>query len=538
MPRLEGIVVREVAPPSIWPIHSQPEWFAFTKDEPALATLIGKCGLKAIDKNGQSWKCHRNLLRLLDERDDVRRLLALPEPCAETWLSRDEYAMAHGYKFRTTQHQALDFIGPRRAVLVGDDMRLGKTLTAIASHDPARGQFVVCAPLSARGVWLGWIRRVFPEYADQIGVLSTKKFDEEKIKKPFVFVHYDILAHWQSVRPIGTLVFDEAHMLGNAKTRRAIAASLLATNAQKILALTGTPIWDMPPDLWMLLSLLNRGGAWGDYYSFCHRYGLPVPTAHGTTFTGLSNGDELKHRMSEVMIRRRWVDVANDVPPITRSVVVAEVTQAQRNKLDVLAAKIQSERTNTASNLASYRRQVTQIKLATVKQQILKVVSANMPVIVGAWHKDNANAIAAMFPPEQVFVIHGDVSAPKRDELIDAWKQTTNGILVATMAVAQVAIDLSHARVTIVAELDFSPPVIGQFEMRAFSPDRGMDVIFVIADHFVDQRIVRVLINKLAASDPLGVAAASDAIDALRDAVLGPKQEGDLDRLLEDLLAS
>lgn len=516
----------------IIPVGNQPEWFSLSvKDAEAIERVPG---LKVA---GTTWKAHRNLVRMLDERADVQKLLALPQADSNTWATRDEYGAAHGYKLRTTQQQALDFIGPRRAALIGDDMRLGKTLSAVASHDPARGQFVVVAPLSARGVWVGWIRRVWPEYADQIGVLSTRKFNSELVRRPFVFAHYDIISHWQSIRPIGTLVFDEAHLLGNHKTRRAIAASLLAGYAEKIIALTGTPIWDMPPDLWSLLSLLNRGGAWGDYYSFCNRYGAPQPTAHGTIYTGVSNHEELKHRMSEVMLRRRWVDVADDIPPITRSVVVAEVPLAQRNKLDILAAKIQSERSNAAGNLAAYRRQVTLFKLPTVKREIEKVVSRGEPVIVGTWHKDNAKAIAELFPGNS-YVIHGDIAANKRDEIIEAWRQTKNGILIATLAVAQVAIDLSHARITILAEIDFQPAIIGQFEMRAFDPKRSMDVIFVIADHVVDQRIVRILINKLSASDPLGLAAARDAIDALRDAIMGPKQEGDLDRLLEDLLAS
>ena len=111
-------------------------------------------------------------------------------------------------------------------------------------------------------------------------------------------------------------------------------------------------------------------------------------------------------------------------------------------------------------------------------------------------------------------------------------------MLVAGMPVAQAGIDLSHARIAIFAEIDFTPAVLGQAEMRTFSPLRGMDIIFVIANHIVDQRIVRALINKLSAANPLGVGAAVEAIDALRDAVMGPQDEGDLDRLFDDLLAS
>jgi len=410
------------------------------------------------------------------------------------------------------------------------------TLTAIMCHDPARGPFVVVAPLSTRGVWLGWLKRVFPEHADNIGVLRGRKFDPELVKKPIVFAHYDIIAQWMNATKIGTLVFDEAHVLTNRTAKRSLAAIYLRTQAERVIALTGTPIWDLPSDLWNIVGLVAPGG-WGSYHDFCQRYGAPENTAYGVVYTGLSHGAELKERMTEIMLRRRWADVSEDVPAITRSVVVSEVDDAARRRLDILSAKIQSERTNTAGNLAAYRRQITSTKLSTVKHEITKVISRNEPVVVWTWHKDYADAIAKEFP-ERAHVIHGDVAPEEREKRIEAWRASSANVLIATMAVAQVGVDFSHARIAIFAEIDYTPAIIGQAEMRTFAPTRGMDVIFIVANHLVDQRIVRALVRKLSAADPLGVGAAVDAIDALRDAVIGPNEEGDLDRLLEDLLAS
>ena len=121
---------------------------------------------------------------------------------------------------------------------------------------------------------------------------------------------------------------------------------------------------------------------------------------------------------------------------------------------------------------------------------------------------------------------------------MDAWRASRAGILIATMAVAQVGIDLSHARLALFAELDYTPAILAQAEMRTFAPHRPMNVTFVVANHFINQRIVRALIEKLGAASPLGLGAAVEAIDALRDVIEGPRIEPDMDRFLDDILAN
>lgn len=513
------------------------DWFQ--ADLAAVQVVMGLPGIQ-LDGSSGFYKIHRSHLPLIDA-PEARQFLGT-YVAAAAWEARNALTEPLGFKLRTTQQQAIDFIEARRGTLLGDDPRLGKTLSALMSHDPRRGSFVVVAPLSTRAVWLGWMRRAFPDYADQIGVITGRKFDPEIIRKPFVFGHYDVIHRWQSAtRKIGTLVFDEAHQLVNKDSRRTIAAVLMQLMAEKVIAMTGTPIWNLPPDLWAVVGLVAPA-AWGSYYDFSNRYGAPVSTAHGVKYTGASNQEELNARLSEVMLRRRWVDVAEDLPPITRSVIVAEVTDAGRNKLDILAAKIRSEKTNTAGNLAAYRRQVTVFKEKVAFHEASKITSRGEPVVVWTWHKDYAdrlhNMMNGQFDKPVSFLIHGDISPAKRDEIMDAWKRHPNAVLIATMSVAQVGIDLSHARVAIFAEIDYTPAILGQAEMRTFSPLRPMDVIFIVANHIVDQRIIRALVHKLSAANPLGVGAAVDAIDALREAIMGPEEVGDMDRLMADFLAS
>ena len=512
------------------PVVSRPDWFYV--DEESLDAIRFLPGAQ-IQLKGRPI-IHRTHLPLLgtSEAEELRTRLTQKHD----WEARNAWCAERGIKLRTTQHQAIDFILDRADALVGDEQRLGKTLSALMSHDPARGRLVVVAPLSTRAVWLGWMKRLWPDV--EIGICTGRKFDPEIYTKDLVIIHYDILDKWSSTKPIGTLVFDEIHFLTNHKTKRVASAVLLRAYAEKTIGLTGTPIWNMPSDLWAVAGLISPS-AWGSYYEFGNRYALPVQTGYGVKYTGSSNDAELSSRLSELMIRRRWKDCGDDLPPISRSVMVADLNQQQRRKLDILAASIESERKNTAANLASYRRQVMRFKLGVGAQKAIDILKGGRNVVVWTWHVDGAEELHQKIGPERSFVIHGNVPPAERERRIAAWKASEEPVaLIANMAVAQVGLDFSKAPVAIFVEIDWTPAIIGQAEMRTYDPTRPMDVIFIVANHLVDQRIVRVLVVKLGAADSIGVGAAVEAIDALRDAVMGPVREGDLDRLLEDFLAS
>lgn len=499
-------------------------------DVQVVAPIIGVPGIKMI--NSVTWQLHRSHLPLLAQNTDAARIL-LPKTKPD-WAARDLITKDRGFTLRNVQHAGVDFIIQRHGTLLGDDMRVGKTLTCIMSHDPASGPLVVICPAMVRPVWISWLRRVFPD--EPIGVLGTHTFDHKVLQNRIIVGHYDILPWWQSAMRIGTLVFDEAHTLTNRKAKRSKAAAFLAMRAARVIAATGTPIWNMPPDLWNVLGLVAPA-AFGGFHEFSHRYGLPVPTAHGTKYTGVSNEEELNARLSEVMIRRRWVDVADDLPPITRSVALVELDDAKRRQLDLIAATIRATKTTTIGLLATYREKLSAIKRPAVVKEATTILDRGEPVVIWTWHRALAEQISADLG-SRAFLLTGDIAASKRDEAIEAWKAHPAGALVCTMAVAQVGLDFSHAHLAIFAEIDYTPAILAQAEMRTYAPTRPMNITYVVADHMIDQRIVLALTRKLSAADPLGVGAANDAISALQFAVYGKPEEADLAKMLDDWLAT
>jgi len=510
----------------------KPDWFIVDAETIApLFKFAPDTQVPGISFAGKRYNVHRSHLPLLVGDADAARTLAIID--TPDWAARDRQTEPLGFKLRTTQQAAIDYITRRRGTLLGDDMRLGKTLTSIMAHDPASGPLVVICPAMVRPVWIGWLKRVFP--GEPIGIMRGRKFDHKALQHRLIVGHYDILAWWQSAMPIGTLVFDEAHMLTNRNSRRSRAAVFLASRASRVIAATGTPIWNMPPDLWNVLGLVAPG-AFGSFHVFAQRFGAPVPTEYGIKDTGSSNEDELRMRLSEVMIRRRWVDVANDLPAVSRNVALVELDEAKKRKLDLIAADISGGGSgSTIGHLSRYREQLSHVKRPTVCKLAQDMLDRGEPVVIWTWHVALARQIAEDLG-DQAFLLTGEVSSTKRDDIIGAWNARPAAALVCTMSVAQVGLDFSHAHLAIFAEIDYTPAVLSQAEMRTYAPTRAMSITYVVVDHVIEQRIVLALIRKLGATNPIGVGAAEDAITTLRLALQGPVETPDLDRLLAALL--
>jgi hypothetical protein len=103
--------------------------------------------------------------------------------------------------------------------------------------------------------------------------------------------------------------------------------------------------------------------------------------------------------------------------------------------------------------------------------------------------------------------------------------------------VAQVGIDLSHSHMPIFVEIDYTPAMVSQAEMRTFKPGQAMNVTYIVADHFADRKIAQALFRKLEASSPVDLGTGEGAIAAIDQAFRGEVDEPDMARFMDDLLS-
>jgi SNF2 family DNA or RNA helicase len=410
---------------------------------------------------------------------------------------------------RGYQQADLQFLKQRRGALLAYEMRLGKTPLAVHLHNPNDGILVVCGPLAAREAWREWIERVTgaPPY-----LLYGRGNVESELGYHAYFVHYDVLdAHtpFLITQRIGTLVLDEFHILQSRGTQKASATNAVLVRASKILGLTGTPCWNKPKSMWNLLHTLTPG-AWGSQFEFRKRYAGAVPGAHGWLYEGISHAEELQARLKTIMVRRTWKEVMPELPPTTRVVEPVALSGATYVAIEAatMKARLARGRVTQAGYLATLRRKLAEIKIKPARDIAVQALDNGHNPVLWVWHNEIGEKVAAAFPSNvTVLRLQSTDPAPKRESIVRAFRAAPVGTcaLVAAMGVAGVGLDLSHSDYAIFVELDWTPAVVQQAEMRTFHVSRPHVVVYLHADDSVETALINALDVKHSFAAALGL---------------------------------
>jgi hypothetical protein len=409
---------------------------------------------------------------------------------------------------RFYQAEDLDFLNARRGALLAYEMRLGKTPLACHLHDPSSGILLVTGPLAARESWRLWVENTFNA---GLCCLAGRMNVEPQPGYPAYFCHYDILgahSHFFQQQKIGTLVLDECHMLQGRKTQRMSAVSVLAPRAEKILGLSGTPMWNKPRSLYSILHLIMPG-AWGTNFQFCQRYAGPEMTAYGWKYEGLSNDEELRARLAYVVTRRTWNDVMPELPPTTRIIEPVDMTGAQLAAVEAAAMKttLAKGSSTVAGYLAVLRRKLGEAKIKPAAADALRAADEGHKVVLWCWHNEVADKTAAALDGQTVFRLRQSDPHLKREDQVARFRDYPSPcFMVANIGVGGVGIDLSCADYAIFVEMDWTPANNSQAEMRTFHMDRPHVVVILFADCQVEINLIEALNakNGFAAAAGLG----------------------------------
>lgn len=525
----------------------RPDWYIVPNV--AYAMLAGVPGVQVTPAG--DLELHRSHMPLLIELNGVWNRTDL-EAKAHLITQRadlDQQTSQLGWTLRPYQHEAREFIRTRSGAFIGDQPRLGKTAEIVMSHDESLGPLVVVGPLAARAVWIKWFAKRWPD-ADP-AIIRGKRYTPDAVstasgavtslaQAKLAFLNYDILSTWQFYgrQPIGTLVFDEPHVLSNRRSDRSEAALIIGSRAKRVVLATGTPLWNRPSGLWTMLAT-TCPGAWGKFHPFAERYCDGRPGAWGYEARGASNVEEFRLRLSEVFLRRTWREVRPDLPPTERTTEGVEISENQSYDLEVAAFALREAAGSgtIVGALARFRRLLGGHKVKPACDAAAALLENGESVVLWTWHRDVA------FKAEQelrkrgyrALRMDGETAATTRETIIaefDTLSRLGHPVaLVATIGVGQTAIDLSAARHAIFVEVDFTPAVISQAEMRVFSADRPMTVCYMVAEHEIDRMLVETLSEKCALAERTGLPAADTPVEVMAQALGLNLDDGDLVRL-------
>lgn len=428
------------------------------------------------------------------------------------------------------QLDAAQYIRERRGTLLADEMRLGKTGAALASHNPLEGVVMVIGPLNARPVWAAWFERLFPTAV--VAFMTTTTADFSRVERAdCIYVHHDILKNWGSIGrfKIGTLILDEPHAwLTRASSKRGQIVIAYAGQAKRVIACTGTPMWNRPASMYAMLDLLNPG-AWGSKYDFGIKYCDGGMGEYGFSFKGTSREDEFKSRMTEVMLRRTREEVFGVATPLVRSLELIDVDAKTSAKADGIIPLLQEyERSRDLTVLSEALRWLGETKLERALELIEEL---DEPVVVWTWHR--ALPRRFKFTDRLTYVLIGGMSDRERERVLREWNADSSGVLVISLAFGT-AIDLSHAKHAFVVEMNWTPAVMSQAEARIVSSDHVGSITYLALNHPVEAKIVRTLMDKCEQANRTGIPAGDAPLEVLGEVLASDLQLDTLSLLFAD----
>lgn len=213
---------------------------------------------------------------------------------------------------RPYQRATYDFIRSRRGSLVGDEQRVGKTVpTLYALDDDDTDPMLVIGPLASRGVWHEWAAKRFGAclvqhehmagkkkrpcpICDRVGavfmtepsfhVLEGRDYADveilERYRPRVLFCTFAVVSTWRQLfakyRRLSQLAIDEAHLAGvqNRKSQTVESLRWLNAVAERVIAITGTPLYNKVKGLWPLFDIAAPA-SFGGFWDFARRYCNP-----------------------------------------------------------------------------------------------------------------------------------------------------------------------------------------------------------------------------------------------------------------------
>ena len=306
------------------------------------------------------------------------------------------------------------------------------------------------------------------------------------------------------------VVLDESHYCKNAAAKRTQAVARLAAsvpNEGLVLALTGTPVMNRPPELISQLRIIGRLPDFGSGAQF------------GRRFKGIDAHMRLHwHLRSRCFVRRLKADVLPQLPAKTRTVVPVELDNEAEYRLaetDVIAwlrsrpldlkeldAKIAAAlRAERLVRLNALKLLAARGKLHAALAWIHDFCSSGERLVVFARHREVQRAVIERFP--HALHILGEDSHAARDASVSAFQaadDSGNQLIVCSLEVAGQGLTLTQASNVAFLELDWTPAKHDQAEDRChrIGQQDAVNAWYLLAANTIDETMANLLERKRA----------------------------------------
>lgn len=380
-------------------------------------------------------------------------------------------------ELREFQKEGLSFLLVNPRTLLADEMGLGKTVQALACLAATKEfpALVVVPPHLLRN-WQTEIARFLriEGKAARVCVLTGLKPYQPPEADVYV-IHYLLLRGWKQVLPqmgFRMVIFDEIQELRHGGTEKYSAASLLAEGCERVIGLSGTPIYNKGSEIWNVVNILDYH-CLGDWESFtrawCDGYGNHLVRDPALL------GDHL--RREGLILRRTKEEVLTELPPKRRLVqeidsddkVYRELMRPVMDKLGSLLAlhPDAKERAMLEEQVGRGERQATGVAKAPFVAAFVRALEdSGEKVLLFAHHHAVMDIYRKELAAYRPVFITGRESTGQKEEAVSRFMEGRTNLCVISLRAAS-GLNLQRASCVVFGELDWSPAVHSQAEDRA-----------------------------------------------------------------------
>ncbi len=381
-------------------------------------------------------------------------------------------------KLREFQQAGFSWLCRTERALLADEMGLGKTVETLAALSwlKAFPCLVVVPPHLIRN-WQSEIQRFLRLEGRSPRVHVIRGLRPYALPQADIYlIHYLLLRGWKFSLPtlsFRALVFDEIQELRRGGTEKYSAASLLANASDRVIGLSGTPIYNLGGEIWHVTNILDYHFL-GDFDSFsrewCTGYGNAVVLRPELL------GDHL--RREGLMLRRTKKDVLPELPDKRRLVqeIDADSTLYTRLMQPVLLkmkawrdseSLSASQRALLEGEISQEERQATGIaKAPYVSQFVRALVESGEKVLLFAHHHAVMDVYRKELRTLSPAFITGRETPAKKSDSADRFMNGRTNLCVISLRAAS-GLNLQRGSCVVFGELDWSPAVHSQAEDRA-----------------------------------------------------------------------
>jgi SNF2 family DNA or RNA helicase len=415
------------------------------------------------------------------------------------------------------QETGVTWLMGRTDALLADDMGLGKTAQAVvaALRLKLTNVLVIC-PASVRAVWLDELRRWGGEPVLKLWrVMSYDAFRNTSMGKGMIppRSNFDLV------------IIDEAHYL---KTPSAMRTKVIfgkdceggfVRQCRRVWLLTGTPTPNNASELWPMLRAVFPGLIHGsngkprNQHQFIQRYCRLVETGFGAKIVGAKRVPELKGILSQIMLRRRKLDVLTDLPSLRIALLPLEATAPAASSdfaaevRKALASDGLAGLQGLGETLATYRRAVGVVKADAVARWVKDQLESGLgKVVLFAHHREVIEIMAVALKAYAPAVLTGSSSPKEREAAVDRFQRNRFcKVFVGQLQAAGTGITLNAASDVVLVEQSWVPGDNEQAIMRIHRIGQRSACIARIAHvpNSIDEDIARACSRKLADIDKL-----------------------------------